>query len=42
MNMVTNGYLLTEPIVEMLDEVGVSRIQITLDGLKNYHDVRRH
>ena len=41
MHMVTNGYLLTEPIVEMLDEVGVSRIQITLDGLKNYHDVRR-
>lgn len=40
-HMVTNGYLLTEPIVEMLDEVGVSRIQITLDGLKNYHDVRR-
>lgn len=41
MHMVTNGYLLTEEIVEMLDRIGVTRIQITLDGMKENHDVRR-
>ena len=41
MHMVTNGYLLTDKLVEMLDEVGVTRIQITLDGSREYHDVRR-
>ena len=41
MHMVTNGYLLTDKLIEMLDEVGVTRIQITLDGSREYHDVRR-
>ena len=41
MHMVTNGYLLTDRLVELLDEIGVTRIQITLDGSRDYHDVRR-
>jgi uncharacterized protein len=40
-HMVTNGYLLNEEIIEFLDEVGISKIQITIDGLKEHHDVRR-
>lgn len=40
-HMVTNGYLLTPKIVELLDEIGVTKVQITLDGLKEHHDVRR-
>ena len=42
MYMVTNGYLLTPELVEMLDLIGVVKIQITLDGLKKLHDARRH
>ena len=42
MYIVTNGYLLTPQIVDMLDEVGVLKVQITLDGLKEHHDARRH
>ena len=42
MYMVTNGYLLTSEIVEMLDQIGVVKVQITLDGLAESHDARRH
>lgn len=42
LEMVTNGYLLTKEIVDKLDEFGFSRIQITIDGLKENHDKRRH
>lgn len=41
MYMVTNGYLLNSEIVEMLDEIGIVKVQITLDGLKKNHDIRR-
>ncbi len=41
MHMVTNGYLLTPDLIDMLDDIGVTRIQITLDGSGKYHDVRR-
>lgn len=41
MHMVTNGYLLTQKTIELLDEIGISRIQVTLDGLKVNHDIRR-
>lgn len=41
MYMVTNGYLLTEDIVRILDEIGIYRVQITLDGLEECHDARR-
>lgn len=42
MYMVTNGYLLTPAIIDLLDELGVSRVQITLDGLEANHNCRRH
>ena len=41
MHMVTNGFLLTKERVERLDELGVTRIQITLDGLAEHHDRTR-
>lgn len=41
MHMVTNGYLLTPETVALLDELGITRIQITLDGCQEHHDVRR-
>lgn len=40
--MVTNGYLLTAAIVELLDELGILKIQITIDGLAENHNKRRH
>jgi len=42
MFMVTNGYLLTPELVEMIDRIGVVKVQITLDGLAENHDARRH
>lgn len=42
MYMVTNGFLLTPELVEMIDSIGVVKVQITLDGLKDSHDARRH
>lgn len=41
MHMVTNGYLLTKDIVDLLDGVGVTRLQVTIDGLAQHHNVRR-
>ena len=41
MHMVTNGYLLSKDIVRRLDELGVTRIQITLDGTAQNHDMTR-
>lgn len=42
MYMVTNGYLFTPELVELIDQIGVVKVQITLDGLKEHHDARRH
>lgn len=42
MYIVTNGYLLTPEMVKMLDSIGIIKVQITLDGLKESHDSRRH
>ena len=42
MYMVTNGYLFTPELVELVDRIGVVKVQITLDGLKEHHDARRH
>lgn len=42
MYMVTNGFLLTPELVEMIDEIGVVKVQITLDGLEENHNKRRH
>ncbi|MBO3283905.1 radical SAM protein [Paenibacillus sp. FSL M8-0228] len=39
--MVSNGYLLTSDRAKKLKELGVKRIQITIDGSKKSHDQRR-
>lgn len=41
MYIVTNGYLLTKAIVDKMDEIGIQRVQITLDGLAKHHDKSR-
>ena len=41
-SMITNGYLLTDEVVAVLNELKISFIQITIDGLKEVHDSRRH
>ncbi len=37
-SMVTNGYLLTPDVVKRLKKIGLIKLQITLDGCKDYHD----
>ena len=40
-SMISNGYLLTPEIAKLLQELQVSRIQITLDGTAEIHNKRR-
>ena len=40
--IITNGYLLDQNIVDMLDRVKIQMMQITLDGLGDVHDQTRH
>lgn len=40
--IVTNGYLLTPPVAEMLGRCGVVSAQVTLDGIGPAHDRTRH
>lgn len=40
--IITNGYLLTQKTVDMLDRVNVKSAQITLDGVGEAHDATRH
>lgn len=37
-SMITNGYLLTEQNIQRLKKSGISQLQITIDGSKEYHD----
>ncbi len=39
--LITNGYFFTLDIIEKLAAVKISGIQITLDGFKDTHDIRR-
>ncbi|MDO4605502.1 MAG: radical SAM protein [Helcococcus sp.] len=39
--MVTNGYLLTRKISGKLEDLDIKRIQITIDGDKEFHDKKR-
>ena len=40
--MVTNGLALTEKIaIELVKNLDITAIEITLDGTKDYHDIRR-
>lgn len=41
-NIITNGYLLTQEIVDMLNSVKVFKYQITIDGIGKTHDYTRH
>lgn len=40
-SIVTNGYLLREDAIRLLEESGISEIQITLDGLPEAHNLRK-
>ncbi|MBQ9004517.1 MAG: radical SAM protein [Eggerthellaceae bacterium] len=40
--IITNGYLLTQEVADMLDRCKVSSAQITIDGLGATHDATRH
>ncbi len=40
--IITNGYLLTAEIAEMLREAKVTRARITIDGVGPVHDATRH
>jgi uncharacterized protein len=41
-DIITNGYLLTQEIADMLYNLKVDKYQITLDGIKNTHNYTRH
>ena len=40
--MITNGYLLTRDRADLLNELNISYLQITLDGGRDTHDSRRY
>lgn len=40
-SMISNGYLLTQKTAERLSSLQVARVQVTLDGPPDIHDVRR-
>lgn len=40
--MTSNGYLLSREIIRDLKELGITQIQVTLDGPANIHDKRRY
>ncbi|MCL2839933.1 MAG: SPASM domain-containing protein [Defluviitaleaceae bacterium] len=41
-DMVTNGYELSGDVIENLNQLKISHVQITIDGIKKTHDSRRH
>lgn len=41
-DMTTNGYLLTEDILQKVDELAIKSFQITIDGSPEYHNKYRH
>lgn len=41
-HLVTNGFFLDRPKLERLVELGVRKVQVTLDGPPEQHDARRH
>ena len=41
-SIITNGYLLTQDTVDMLERVKVSSCQVTIDGLGDTHDATRY
>ena len=41
-SVITNGYLLTQDIVDMLERCKVASAQVTIDGIGATHDATRH
>lgn len=41
-SMITNGSLLNERVVEILNDIPMEFVQISMDGTKHVHDSRRH
>jgi uncharacterized protein len=41
-DLITNGYLLNERVINELDNLQIKHIQITIDGLKETHNKRRY
>lgn len=41
-SMVTSGYLLTSDIIDRLKKCGILKLQVTLDGCREYHDQLRY
>ncbi len=41
-HLVTNGFFLDRPKMELLKSLGVNKVQVTLDGPPEQHDKRRH
>ncbi|MDF2520950.1 MAG: radical protein [Clostridia bacterium] len=39
--MTTNGYLLTDSIIDRIHDLNLISLQITLDGCSEYHDMKR-
>jgi Arylsulfatase regulator (Fe-S oxidoreductase) len=39
--MISNGYLLNNEVIEQLEDLSISGLQITLDGLEEMHNKRR-
>lgn len=39
--IITNGYFFTEDKIKILADIGITSAQITLDGFKDVHDIRR-
>jgi len=40
-NIVTNGYLLTEDVVDKFSELNITSVQVTIDGIEEDHNKRR-
>lgn len=40
-HMISNGSLLTEEVATILEQIGISKIQVTIDGMQSTHDKRR-
>lgn len=40
-SMTTNGYLFTEEFINQIEDLAINKVQITIDGPKEYHDIKR-
>ncbi len=41
-HLITNGSLINKEIVEYLDSINIQQVQVTIDGSKHHHDLKRH